>query len=85
MVIRVLATDPAPERGYLLANETATFTFLSGICVLREKQLRSMQDVHKHRQLGLDQRPETVLQSRDDVLQWKRGTGNCLAGGWLQW
>lgn len=65
-----------PERVHLLANETTTFTFPSGICVLREKQLGSVQDVHEHRQLRLDQGPETVLQCRDNVLEWKHALVN---------
>ncbi|TNN41328.1 hypothetical protein EYF80_048502 [Liparis tanakae] len=28
-----------------------------------------MQDVHQHRELGLDQRPQPILQRRHDVLQ----------------
>lgn len=41
--------------------ESSTFTFLASVRVFREEQLRTMQDIHQHRELGLDQRSQTVL------------------------
>lgn len=41
--------------------ESSTFTFLASVRVFREEQLRTMQDIHQHRELSLDQRSQTVL------------------------
>lgn len=57
------------EGPHSLWYETSTFTFLSSIRVLREEQLWAVQDVHEHRELSLDQRPQAVLQCWHYVLQ----------------
>lgn len=57
-----------PGGGRLLADKAAAFTLSPGVRVLREEQLGSVQHIHEHRQLGLDQGPQPVLQRRHNVL-----------------
>ena len=50
-------------------DEASTFTFPSGLCAIREEQLRAMEDINKDGQLGLHQRLQLVLQQSYYVLQ----------------
>lgn len=71
----------------LLANEASTLALLAGVGVLREEQLRPVQHVHQHRQLGLDQRAQAVLQGRHDVLrvEGEEAPDCCAARGPAAW
>lgn len=52
----------------LLWYESSTFTFLASFCVLWEEQLWTMEDIHQHWELSLDQWPQTVLQRWHYIL-----------------
>lgn len=55
-------------KGSSLRDEASALAFPSSVCVFGEEQLWSMQYVHQHRELSLNQGPQTILQSRHDVL-----------------
>ena len=52
-----------------IPDEASVFALPPGVRALWEEQLRSVEDVHQDRQLGLHEGLEVVLQHRDNVLE----------------
>lgn len=59
----------------LLGDEASGLAALPRVGSFHEEKLGLVEDVHQHRQLGVDQWLQTLLQSVDDVLQRSRPSG----------
>lgn len=74
---------PTYRKKHSLRDEAPCLTSRTGLCAFQEEQFRMLQHIYQHRELGVHQRLQAVLQGVYHILTYDRPCGrqNTVYGG----